>query len=116
LALVLGALLLTYAYPVRIYLNQQAQIAALQGQQTAQQQRILVLADQVAAWNDPAYVAAQARQRLQMVEPGDTVYLVTGTGLTPAAGGDPATATAQRTGPWYSQLWSSLHAADRSRP
>src|SRR6266480_3395543 len=40
LALVLGALLLAYAYPMRIYLNQQAQIAALESSQEVQKARI----------------------------------------------------------------------------
>src|SRR5690348_10924202 len=51
LALVLGALLLAYAYPMRIYLNQQAQIAALESSEAAQRERIKEKQTQVAKWN-----------------------------------------------------------------
>jgi cell division protein FtsB len=115
LAFVLGALLLAYAYPVRIYLNQQAQIASLQASQAAQRQRIKDLSDQSAKWNDPEYVTAQARSRLQMVKPGDIAYLIIDPGAAPASGTDPDAGRAKNTGPWYAQLWSSVQAADKPR-
>jgi len=76
LVLVLSALLLAYAYPVRIYLNQQAEIAALRAHQRQQQAHIADLRAESAKWNDPAYVEAQARSRLQMGRPGETLYIV----------------------------------------
>jgi hypothetical protein len=111
---VLFALLLAYAYPVKIYLNQQAQIAALETSQASQRARIKNLQDETAKWKDPTYVATQARERLQMVKPGDTAYIVSGNGA-PAPGGDPNAGRAADTGPWYGQLWSSVRAADKPR-
>ncbi|HKS98558.1 MAG TPA: septum formation initiator family protein, partial [Rugosimonospora sp.] len=115
LACVLGALLLAYAYPVRIYLNQQAQIASLQASQAAQSQRIKNLSDQSAKWNDPEYVKAQARSRLQMVKPGDVAYLIIDAGAPATPSSDPDAGRAKNTGPWYAQLWSSVQAADKPR-
>jgi hypothetical protein len=112
---VLGALLLAYAYPVRIYLEQQSRIAALETSQAAQQARINQLADESAKWDDPTYVASQARQTLQMVPPGSTAYFVTQAAPSQAAGTDPDAGRARDTGPWYGQLWSSVQAADKPR-
>jgi len=113
LGLILVALLLAYAYPMRIYLTQQAQIAALESSQTAQRARIQEKQTQVAKWNDKDYIIAMAHKRLQMVLPGDKAF-VTG----PAAGtmdpaADPNAGQAINTGPWYGKLWSSVQAADK---
>ena len=114
LTLVLVVLLLAYAYPMRIYLAQQAQIAALESSQQAQRARIQEKQTQVAKWNDNDYIAAMAHRRLQMVLPGDRAVV---TGPAPGAA-DPAAADPQRgratdTGPWYGKLWSSVQAADK---
>ena len=111
LSLVLLALLLSYAYPVRTYLNQRAQIADLTHSQAAQGKRIASLAAERAKWNDPEYVEAQAREHLQMARPGDKVYTVyedPGTGKKKTSSG----ARVRTTGPWYGKLWSSVQSAD----
>jgi cell division protein FtsB len=115
LALVLGALLLAYAYPVRIYLNQQAQISTLEANQAAQRRRINELTDESERWKDPTYIRTQARERLQMVMPGDTVFIVSRPGSTTPTSTDPNAGKAKNTGPWYGQLWSSVQAADKPR-
>jgi hypothetical protein len=109
------ALLLAYAYPVRVYLSQQADIAALEKQQVAQQDQIDRLAQERAKWNDDKYVIAQARSRLHYVLPGETPYVVLGGDQAanppsdqPGAGGKPAKH------PWYGGLWSSIGAANRA--
>jgi cell division protein FtsB len=109
LGLVLGALLLAYAYPVRIYLNQQSEIDALRDHQRAQQQHIAGLQAESDKWNDPTYVASQACSRLHMCKPGDTLYIVVGGDQ---AGSAPTNA-ASTNGPWYDQLWSSVTSADQ---
>jgi hypothetical protein len=115
LGLVLGALLLAYAYPVRIYLEQQSRIAALEASQTAQRARINQLTDESAKWDDPTFVASQARRTLQMVPPGSTAYFVSQTPSTAPTDSDPDAGRARDTGPWYGQLWSSVQAADKPR-
>jgi hypothetical protein len=112
---VLVALLLAYAYPVRIYLNQQAQIATLEANQAAQRQRINNLTHQSALWNDPAYITSQARSRLLMVPPGSVAYLPVDPQQPNQPSGDPDAGRAKDTGPWYGQLWSSVQAADKPR-
>ncbi|MBO0869905.1 MAG: septum formation initiator family protein [Micromonosporaceae bacterium] len=115
LVLILGSLLLAYAYPVRIYLAQQARIASLEASQAAQRQRIQSLVLDVKKWDDPEYVSAQARSRLQMVKPGEVAYVITDPTAPPPPGSDPDAGRAKDTGPWYAQLWSSVQAADNPR-
>jgi cell division protein FtsB len=107
LCLVLIVLMLAYAYPVRLYLKQEAQIQQLQTAQAAQRARIKSLTEQTIEWNDPAYIKAQARSRFFMVPPGTKTYVVQTPAIpTPAAG----TKTAST--PWYGQLWSNIRGAD----
>ncbi len=113
LALVLVALLLAYAYPVRIYLTQQAEIAALESSQNAQRVRIQEKQTQVAKWNDKDYIIAMAHKRLQMVLPGDKAFVTGPLAGTPGPAPDPNAGRAINTGPWYGKLWSSVRAADK---
>jgi len=113
LTLILVALLLAYAYPMRIYLTQQAQIAAIESSQDVQRARIQEKQTQIAKWNDKDYIIAMAHKRLQMVLPGDRAF-VTGVGAgTPDPAADPHAGQAINSGPWYGKLWSSVQAADK---
>jgi cell division protein FtsB len=114
LATVLLALLLAYAYPMRVYLTQQAEIQALEDKQRAQRLHIKELEDERAKWDDDEYIRAQARRRLHYVLPGETTYLVLDGEGTPGAPGTGATAGERSARqPWYGGLWSSIGAANR---
>jgi len=107
LGLVLCAVALSVAFPVRTYLQQRTELAqAVSAQQDLEQQRDELQARKVAL-SDPDYVAAEARRRLQYVSPGDTVFVVH---APPAAGaaGVAAAATAESDQPWYGGLWATL--------
>lgn len=71
---VMGVLIL--APNLRILVEQRQQIAALQATQNQQKQELTQLETQRARWDDPAYVRAQARDRLYFVMPGEVSYLV----------------------------------------
>ncbi|MBC7374776.1 MAG: septum formation initiator family protein [Frankiales bacterium] len=109
LVLVIGALIVSAALPVREFLNQRDQIGQARSDQAAIRQRVADLEAEKARLGDPAYVASEARRRLQYVLPGETAYVV----LAPP--GPPAAAAAARdkaAAPWYTQLWGSVRAAD----
>ena len=89
LCVVLLALMLAYAYPMRVYFAQQAQISQMQSDQAEQQRRrIDDLAARVERWKDEDYLVAQIRSRLQMVREGELVYFV---GAIPDQPGRPRT-------------------------
>ena len=76
--LVLGALIVSYAQSLRVWFDQHQQITALQQEIRDREKRVGELNDEIARWDDDAYVKAQARQRLGWVMPGEVGYRVIG--------------------------------------
>jgi len=111
LIVVLAALAVTLAIPVRAWLSQQAEIAALEADVAAAQTRVADLEKELEDWNDPAFVIAQARSRLHFVFPGEVGYVVLGSDDRPVAA-DPT--ADDRPVPWYAQLWESTRQADQA--
>ena len=123
-AIVLGVVLLagfTLLFPtVRAYLGQRAELDALAGQVAQAEQDERDLARELDRWEDPAYVAAQARERLSYVLPGETAYRVIDPEVvvepeedpaTPAAEAGPSLPTGGAVNPWYATVWESLEVA-----
>ncbi|GAB3295218.1 hypothetical protein EK0264_14010 [Epidermidibacterium keratini] len=79
-AIALGALViacvLLLILPVSNYLSQRSQIQNLQDEIAATQASINDLKDQQELLEDPAYLKAQARERLGYIEAGEKVYVV----------------------------------------
>ncbi len=117
LGLVAGALLLLLALPVRSWVEQRNEIAALDAAVSAQRDRVAALQHEQARWADPAYVAAQARQRLHFVQPGEVGYVVLDPQVvTPAASPTVGAAVTSADGPWYAALWDSAKRAAGEQP
>ncbi len=116
LGLVFCALVVSAALPLREYLGQRAQIAELEQAQARALQRVQALEKQRAQLQDPAYVAALARDRLHFVRPGETAYVVLAPTAPAPDAADARRATTAAVGPqapWFSQLWGSVRSADR---
>jgi cell division protein FtsB len=111
LLVVLGMLAVAYAWPLREYLRQRGDITRLKADNAATQARVDTLEQQKQRWSDPAYIEAQARDRLHFVMPGETAFVViqpqqkAGAPSLPAQTPKPAEA-------WYAQLWGTVRAAD----
>ncbi len=67
---------------LRVIVEQQNQIVQLQQAVDAQREAVSDLETDIARWDDPAYIEAQARDRLVYVYPGDVTYLVIDDGKT----------------------------------
>ena len=63
---------------LRTLVQQQQQISSLRDEVERQEDDVQDLQDDVARWSDPAYIEAQARDRLLYVYPGEYSYLVMG--------------------------------------
>ncbi|MCA1711028.1 MAG: septum formation initiator family protein [Actinobacteria bacterium] len=116
LGLVVCALLMSAALPLREFLGQRGQIRELQQAQSAAAARVRALEEQKARLEDPSYVAALARDRLHFVRPGEYAYVVIAPSAPPVAPKDAQRAAAAPSGPeapWYSQVWGSVRSADR---
>lgn len=111
LAVVMIAITVMLAPTVKIYVDKSAEIAALEADISARKAEQNSLKQQVSRWQDPNYVKQQARDRINMVMPGETGYWVFGsdepTGTSSGQGGsgsaeDPANL------PWVDALWESI--------
>ncbi len=111
LAVVMIAITIMLAPTVKIFFEKRAEIAALQADISAKQAQQNDLRRQVSRWQDPNYVKQQARDRINMVMPGETGYWVFGSDL-PAgdSGGAAGSASTQDPAklPWVDTLWESI--------
>jgi cell division protein FtsB len=110
LAVVLCAIALSLAYPVREYIAQRRQIDQLQAQSAQTAAQLARLQAEAARLNDPAYIEQQARDRLHYCMPRQTCYVIVGG--QPASNAGKAAAAVAGT-PWYERLWSSVQQADK---
>ena len=76
LVLVLAVLAVSYASSLRAYLQQRSHIDALESQIQSTTAEIDELEREKDRWEDPAYVAQQARIRFGYVGPGETPFVV----------------------------------------
>ena len=110
LAVVICAIALSLAYPVREYIAQHRQIYQLQAQHRLEQAQVRSLEAEERHLSDPKYVEAQARARLHMCMPDETCYVIINGHA--ARSGVPAPPPAKRAA-WYARLWQSVRQADR---
>ena len=110
LIVVVCAIALSLAYPVREYIAQLHQIDQLRTQQEAISAQLRQLKAQRDALGSKAYIEQQAEGRLQMCFPGQTCYRII-PGTRPAT---KAAASHQVVTPWYERLWTSVGQADKA--
>jgi cell division protein FtsB len=109
LGVILFALAVTIAPPLQHYFTQKAAINALEVQIKDNQAMVDAAVKELALWNDPEYVASQARARLHFVFPGERKYIVLDESTGEAT--QEATKVSEQFPvgiPWYSRLISSI--------
>ena len=109
LAVVICAIALSLAYPVREYIGQRRQIDQLQAQRALLTTQLYHLEQQQGRLNDPAYIEQLARNKLHLCLRGATCYVVIGA----QAGHSGGQLTAASLTPWYERLWQSVQQANR---
>jgi cell division protein FtsB len=109
LAAVVCVLTLTIAGPVRTYFAQRTEMNQLKTVEAQLRSQIADLEQQKIKLADPVFIAAQARERLGFVMPGDIPYQVQlppGAAVPPVAGPDAPEVVS--TDPWYTSLWHTI--------
>ncbi|MFE3292551.1 septum formation initiator family protein, partial [Rhodococcus sp. NPDC059234] len=107
LGVVVCALALTLAMPLRTYLTQRTEAEQLAEQKDQLEDDVARLTREKEQSNDPARIKAEARNRLQYVMPGETPYQV----QLPGATAPPVETLnkPKRSGnPWYTDLWRPI--------
>ncbi|HEX4834154.1 MAG TPA: septum formation initiator family protein [Trebonia sp.] len=108
LAVVICAIALSLAYPVREYIAQRQQIDQLLAQRAATSAQVKALQKEATELSQPAYVEQRARDELHMCFPDEQCYEV----INPQP---PATSAPAKpvVSPWYAKLWQSVQRADQ---
>ncbi len=106
LAAVVCALALSVAVPLRNYVGQRSELAAVYEQQQVLADKVAELERRRALLDDPQHVEAQARERLHYVRPGEAPYVVQ---LPPGATTAPTGSAVIPRQLWYAELWKSIN-------
>jgi hypothetical protein len=102
-------LTLTIAGPVRTYFGQRTEMKQLKATEEQLRAQIAELEQQKVKLADPVFVAAQARERLGFVMPGEIPYQVQlppGAAVPALPGVEPPAADPDQ--PWYTALWGTI--------
>jgi uncharacterized protein len=109
LAVLVCVLTLTIAGPVRTYFAQRTEMHQLAATEAKLRAQIAELEQQKVKLGDPAYIAAQARERLGFVMPGEVPYQVQlppGAVLPTELGPEGSAVPSDL--PWYTALWRTI--------
>jgi cell division protein FtsB len=111
LAVVICAIALSLAYPVREYIAQRRQIDQLVAERQMTLAHLRALQREQQRLNNPAYIRQLAQDRLHFCMTGQTCYVIIGG---PGSGSGAAAGAAGT--PWYDRLWHSVQQADGDQP
>jgi cell division protein FtsB len=110
LAVVICAIALSLAYPVREYIAQRQQIDQLLAQQQTMAAQVKALQAEGTKLSQAWYIEQEAQDELHMCFPQEQCYEV--------ISGQPAKSSVARpqavADPWYAKLWDSVQKADAS--
>ncbi|AWB84441.1 septum formation initiator family protein [Corynebacterium liangguodongii] len=106
LILVILAVLLAIAVPLRNYYEGRSEIARLNDSIAALEQRKSDLEGDIAKYQDPEYIKQEARRRLGVLEPGETAWRIIDPRMTQGEGITTQAAPDERS--WVQVMWDSL--------
>lgn len=107
LGIVMVVITVLLAPSVRTFLQQRSEIAALEAEIAEERKTGQELEQTLDRWEDPAYIKAQARERIFLVMPGETRYLVKGeNGVNDVE--EEAAADVPADLEWVDALWDSV--------
>jgi len=107
-AIVVCALALSVAVPLRTYLGQRDDVATEEQRQAELRSQVQALQERKAQLDDPAQVEAEARRRLRYVMPGETPYMVELPGDGTSESGDEPAKGKAKDESWYQLLWNAV--------
>ncbi|WP_082499197.1 MULTISPECIES: FtsB family cell division protein [unclassified Rathayibacter] len=102
---------------IKNFVEQRAEISELQRSVDAAKTQSQNLDEERSRWSDPAYIRAQARERLYFVMPGEVSYLVLDDIAVAQQSEQPASDSVQETASdWAGSLLSSIAVAGLGDP
>lgn len=116
LALVVLALVISYASSLRAWIDQRGEIAEAEAEIAATEERVDQLEQTKQRWHDDAFLRRMARERFGWVLPGEVGYRVIDengdtVGDTPRLDDAAADEDDVNQPDWYDRVWGSMEAA-----
>jgi cell division protein FtsL len=108
LAIVICAIALSLAYPIREYIAERRQIDQLHALNSQLAAQVGRLKAKQRAYTSPSFIEQEARDQLHMCFPAQTCYVV----INPSRPRGKAT-HGQAATPWYAVLWKSVREAGK---
>jgi cell division protein FtsL len=112
LVVVLCAIGLSLAYPIREYIAERRQIDQLEAQNAQLAAGVQRLRVEQRAISSPSYIEQLARDQLHMCFPSQTCYVV----VQPKSRTRGKAGRTQPVTSWYGALWASVREADKGPP
>lgn len=113
--LVLAVLAMSYASSLRAYLEQKEHLDSLRDSIADAEQNIAALQREKRRWKDPAFIEAQATQRLSWVMPGEVSFQVIDESGRPLGHEDtltdPDALDIENEPAWWQTAWQTVEAA-----
>ena len=113
LAVVVCAIAMSLAYPVREYISNRRDLSALHDEKAKVDAEARRIAEQSQAIKDPNNIKRRAKQELHYCGAGEKCYVVMDTPREQGQSAVKQQAAAQP--PWYQTLWESVEAADSGK-
>lgn len=112
LAATVALVVASVALPLRDLVAQRNRINALRDRESVATSELKAMNAQIARWNDPSFVAVQARERLHFVLPGEVGYVVLEADNAPVL--YKGVVAKQRSQSWYAAMWGGIKAAGQT--
>ncbi|MFI6500442.1 septum formation initiator family protein [Nonomuraea typhae] len=110
LAVVVCAIAMSLAYPVREYISNRRHIAELEAQKSRVEAERQALAEEARRVSDPNWTKRTVKERLHYCGQGEKCYVI----ARPPGQSTQKVAAQQQAdpAPWYQKLWETIEAAD----
>lgn len=109
LAILVCAMALSVAVPLRTYWDQRTELAAQEQQRTEIVQQVKLQEQRRSELSDPAYLEPEVRSRTGWAPPGERPFIVSPpVAPPPPPPGGPADGGDDSDAPWYQRLWNSV--------
>ncbi|MEE1619908.1 septum formation initiator family protein [Zafaria sp. Z1313] len=108
LAVVLVAITILLLPSVATYAGQRAEMAQLRETIAVQEAEQAELKEQIARWDDPVYIRQQARERINLVMPGERKYMVVGAPAEEELPENASPGDVRTDLPWVDALWDTV--------
>lgn len=106
--IVCAIILMAISIPLRNYFHQRSEITRLNSAISSKQEQKDKLAKELEKYHSKAYQEEQARQRFDVIRPGEKAYRIQDPAMDNVRKAEDLARQEQQSHPWYEVMWSSI--------